>query len=62
MRNKCSLYTKGDEFMQEQLMKTHDELRDKMKKYDEAILELLKRGHRTIITQTIKDYLSQPES
>ena len=43
------------------LMIKHDELRDKMKKYDEALLELLKQGHRELITQTIKDYLSSLE-
>ncbi len=48
--------------MKEQLKKKHDELRVRMRKYDEAILELLRRGHRSLIVQTIKDYLQQPES
>lgn len=48
--------------MQEQLMKKHDELRDKMRKHDEALLELLKQGHRELIKKIIKDYLQQPES
>ena len=43
--------------MSKQLKKTHDELRDKMREYDEAILALLKQGHRELITQVIKDYL-----
>ena len=43
--------------MKEQLTKKHDELREKMRKYDETILKLLKQGHRELITQVIKDYL-----
>lgn len=62
--------------MQEQLKKKHNKLRDKMRKYDEAILDLrvklrkqdeellrlLKQGHRELIIKVIKDYLSQHES
>lgn len=62
--------------MQEQLKMKHDQLRermrkhdeailefrDKMRKYDEELLQLLKQGHREIILKVIKDYLSQPES
>ena len=44
--------------MGKQLKKTHDKLREKMKKQDEAILELVKQGHRELIIQIIKDYLS----
>ena len=49
---------KGGKFMKEKLMKKHGELREKMKKHDEAILELLKQGHRDIIMQILTDYLS----
>lgn len=44
--------------MGEQLKKVHDELCEKMRKYDEALLRLLKQGNRELITQVIKDYLS----
>lgn len=40
-------------------MKKHDELREKMKKYDETILRLIKLGHRELIIKEIKVYLSQ---
>ena len=48
--------------MGKQLKKTHDELREKMRKYDEAILALIKQGHRELIINTIKDFLQQHES
>ena len=44
--------------MGEQLEKVQDEFIEKMKKQDEAILELLKQGHRSLIVKVIKDYLS----
>ena len=44
--------------MKKKLKKKHGELREKMKKHDEAILKLLKQGHRDIIIQTLTDYLS----
>ena len=44
--------------MKEQLIKKHSELCDKMRKQDEALLGLLKQGHRELIAQLIKDYLS----
>ena len=47
--------------MREQLKKNHDELNEKFKKYDEALLGLLKQGHRELITKIIKDYLSSLE-
>ena len=48
--------------MRKQLKKNYDELCDKTSKYDEALLELLKQGHRALIIKTIKDYLQQHES
>ena len=48
--------------MEEKLKKKHKELRDKMKDYDEALLELLRRGPVDLIVQIITDYLSQHES
>lgn len=62
--------------MQEQLKMKHDQLRERMRKHDEAILEfrdkmrkqdeellrLLKQGHRALIVKVITDYLSQHES
>ena len=47
--------------MKEQLKKKHTELRKKMKKYDDTIFELLKQGHKKLVVQVIKDYLSQHE-
>lgn len=47
--------------MKEQLKKKHSELRVKMKKHDEAILELLRTGPIDLISNIIKDYLSQHE-
>ena len=47
--------------MKEQLIKKHEEFCDKMRKQDEALLRLLKQGHRELIAQTIKDYLSLVE-
>lgn len=47
--------------MAELLKKKHDELRDKMRKHDEALLELLRRGPIDLISDIITDYLSQLE-
>lgn len=47
--------------MTDVLKKNHDELREKMKKYDEALLKLLEQGPIDLISQIIKDYLSQHE-
>ena len=47
--------------MEKQLIQKHDELQDKLRKYDETILELLKQGHKKLIIQIIKDYLSSCE-
>jgi len=47
--------------MKEQLKKKHADLRVKMKKHDEAILKLLKQGHKEIVIRVIKEYLSQHE-
>lgn len=44
--------------MEYQLTKDYDELREKMKKYDEAILKLIKYGYKDIIVRTVTDYLS----
>ena len=44
--------------MEKQLKKKHDEFCEQMKKYDKALLELIKQGHRELIIQIIKDYLS----
>ena len=49
------------QLVEKQLKQKHDELRERMKKYDEAILRLIKQGPRDIIIQTIKDYLSSLE-
>lgn len=47
-------------------MRKHDEaildLRDKLRKQDEELLRLLKQGHRELIIKVITDYLSQHES
>ena len=48
--------------MKELLKNKHAELRESMREYDEAILRLLKQGHRELISQIIKDYLLQHES
>ena len=47
--------------MREKLMESCDELYEKIKKQDEALLRLLKQGHRELIIKTIKDYLSLSE-
>ena len=47
--------------MKKQLEKKCDELYENFKKQDEALLQLLKQGHRELITKVIKDYLSLPE-
>jgi hypothetical protein len=47
--------------MEKHLKQKHDELREKMRKYDEAILKLINQWHKDIIVQTITDYLSQFE-
>lgn len=62
LKNRCSLTcTKGEELMGKQLVNKCDELKEKMRKYDEAILELIKQGHSEIIVNVIKDYLSLHE-
>ena len=43
--------------MVKQLMKKQDELYEKHKKQDEALLRLLKQGHRELIIKVIEDYL-----
>ena len=48
--------------MGKQLKKTQDEFCDETNKYDEALLRLLKQGHRELIIKTIKGYLQQHES
>ena len=48
--------------MGKQLTKKHDEFIEEMKKQDEALLELIKQGHRELILRTIKDFLQQNES
>ena len=47
--------------MKQQLKNQQDELCARMKKYDEALLELLKKSPANLIIDVIKDYLSQPE-
>ncbi len=47
--------------MKEQLKKKHSELREKMKKHDEAILKLIKKGHKEIVIRILTDYLSSLE-
>ena len=56
------LYTRGDKFMGKQLIKKCDEFCETMRKQDEALLRLLKQGHRKLIVKIITDYLQQPES
>ena len=43
--------------MVKQLIKTQDELYENLKKQDEALLRLLKQGHRELIIKVIEDYL-----
>ena len=47
--------------MGKQLKIKQDEFIEKMKKQDEALLRLLKQGHRELIIKTITDYLSTIE-
>ena len=47
--------------MRKELRKKHSELREIMRKYDEAILEMLNPRTRETILKIIKDYLSQHE-
>ena len=47
--------------MGKQLRKKQDEIYEDLKKQDEALLRLLKQGHRELIVKTIKDYLSMTE-
>ena len=42
-------------------MRKHDEIIEKLKEQDKALLELIEQGHRELITQVIKNYLSQHE-
>ena len=51
----------GAEIMSEQLAIKQDELREKMKKYDEALLKLIKQGPIDVISKIITDYLSSLE-
>lgn len=44
--------------MRKQLKKKHDELYEIIEKQDEELLKLIKLGHRSLIIQVIKDYLS----
>ena len=48
--------------MSELLKINHEELREKMKPHDEALLELLRRGPIDLISEIIINYLSQHES
>ena len=48
--------------MREKLKKKHSELRVLMRKYDEAILEMLNPNTRETILKVVKDYLQQHES
>ena len=43
--------------MGKQLRQNCDELYEKLKKQDEALLRLLKQGHRELIIKVIEDYL-----
>ncbi len=47
--------------MGKRLKKKCDEFIEEMKKQDKALLELIKQGHRELITKVIKDYLSSHE-
>ena len=47
--------------MSEQLRIKNNELLENLKKHDEALLKLLKQGHRDLIVRIIKDYLSSFE-
>ena len=44
--------------MEKQSKIKHDEFTERIKKQDEKLLELIKLGHRGLISQVIKDYLS----
>ena len=48
--------------MSETLFEKQDELRMRMRKYDEAILKMINGRTRDTILKIIKDYLSQHES
>lgn len=48
--------------MNEELKKKHAELRERMKKYDEAIAKMINVRTRDTILKVLKDYLSQTES
>ena len=43
--------------MVKQIRKKQDEIYEKLKKQDEALLRLLKQGHRELIIKVIEDYL-----
>ena len=43
--------------MGKQLRENCDELYENLKKQDEALLRLLKQGHRELIIKVIEDYL-----
>ena len=48
--------------MGDKLKKTHVELRDKMRKYDEALIKMINVRTRDTILKVIREYLSQHES
>ena len=48
--------------MGEQLKKTHEELLNRMKKYDEALVQMINVRTRDTILKILRDYLSQHES
>ena len=47
--------------MKTQLKIKNNELLEKLRKHDEALLKLLEQGHRDLIVRIIKDYLSTIE-
>ena len=48
--------------MGEELKKTHEELRKRMEKYDEALVQMINKRTRDTILKILRDYLSQHES
>ena len=47
--------------MSELLKKNHDEVHEKMRKYDEALVQMINVRTRDTIKKILKDYLSQNE-
>jgi hypothetical protein len=47
--------------MKEKLKKQHAALREKMEKYDQALLKMVNVDTIDIIIKVLTDYLSQPE-